>query len=237
MLKDRIKAIFLKHKGRYGSSRIKIGLAKEGLQVSRRRITRLLKCQGLYARGQRRYRNPKTASHTSDNLVNQQFQTKRKNQVWYGDISYIPTQEGTLYVSVFLDSYSRECVGYAIRDHMRESLVLDSLQVAIDGHQPKPGLLIHSDNGLQYTGSAFIEMARNNQYITSNSRKGNPYDNAVMESFYKSLKREVLDRARFQTKAKAQIELLSYLENYYNLKRYHSSLGYMTPHKFALENC
>ena len=114
-------------------------------------------------------------------------------------------------------------MGYAIRDHMRESLILDSLQVAIEGHRPKTGLIIHTDNGSQYTGSAFIEMTRNNQYITSNSRKGNPYDNAVMESFYKSLKREVLDKARFQTKAKAQIELLSYLENYYNLKRYHSS--------------
>ena len=125
-------------------------------------------------------------------------------------------------------------MGYAIREHMRESLVLDSLQAAIDGHQPKTG--IHTDNGSQYTGSAFIEMTRNNQYITSNSRKGNSYDNAVMESFYKSLKREVLDKARFQMKAKAQIELLSYLENYYNLKRYHSSLGYMTLHKFALEN-
>ena len=93
MLKDRIKAIFLEHKRRYGSSRIKICLAKEGLRVSRRRINRLLKCQGLYAKGQRRYRKPKTANHTNTNLVNQQFQTKQKNQVWYGDISYIPTQE------------------------------------------------------------------------------------------------------------------------------------------------
>jgi putative transposase len=168
VLKDRIKAIFLEHKSRYESSRIKICLAKEGLQASRRRIT--LKCQGLYAKGQIRYRKPKAASHTSANLVNQH--SKRNKRIKYGDISYIPTQEGTLYVSVFLDSYTREYVGYAIRNHIRESLVLDSLQVAIDKHQPKTGLIVHTDNGSQYTGSAFIEMTRNNEYITSNSRKG-----------------------------------------------------------------
>jgi len=236
VLKEKIKAIFMEHKGRYGSQRIKICLAKEGLQISRRRITRLLKCQGLYAKGQRRYPKPKTAGHTGVNLVNQQFQTKQKNHLWYGDITYIPTQEGTLYVSVFLDSYTRQCVGYTIREHMRESLVLESLQAAIDAHKPKPGLVIHTDNGSQYTGSAFIEKARKNQMITSYSRKGNPYDNAVMESFYKSLKREVLDKTRFLTKGEARIELVAYLENYYNLKRYHSSLGYMTPHNFALIN-
>lgn len=174
--------------------------------------------------------------YKSPNLVNQEFQAQRKNQLWFGDITYIATQEGFLYLSVFLDTYTRKCVGFSIAEHMRNELVIRSLEEAIQKEQPKSNVIIHSDQGAQYTSSDFLEYIHEHQFITSNSRKGNPYDNAVMESFFKSLKREVLNRYAFKSKAEAKIHLLEYLEQYYNEKRHHSALGYMTPCEFEIQN-
>ncbi|EOZ2501347.1 IS3 family transposase [Enterococcus dongliensis] len=241
VLSDRIRTIFFAHKGRYGARRIQVELRQNHqLFVSRKRIGRLLCKQGLYTKGKRRkYLKQKSPIYFSANLVKQNFHVQRPNQLWFGDISYVPTQEGMLYCSVFIDCFTRKCVGFSIREHMRDNLVIESLEEALYREKPKKGLIIHTDQGSQYTGHRFYECSMIYHFIHSQSRKGNPYDNAVMESFYKSLKREVLPPKQYQTKAQARIELTDYLETYYNYQRIHSSLDYQTPvafeqnHKFS----
>ncbi len=141
-----------------------------------------------------------------------------------------------LYCHVFIDCYTRKCVGFAVRDHLRDSLVIDSLEGAIQQEKPNNGLIIHTDQGSQYIGYRFYECARYYKFIHSQSRKGNPYDNAVMESFYKSFKREILPDKQFHTKVQAKLEIIDYLETYYNYKRIHSSLNYLIPHEFEVAN-
>lgn len=227
--------MFFEHKGRYGARRIQIVLRNDyDLQISRRRIGRLLHQKCLYPRGLRRKYRKHASKITHPNLINQEFDANKINQIWFGDITYIPTHEGNLYCSVYIDCFSRKLVGYAIQDHMRESLVIDSLTSAIQNENPKPGLIVHTDQGSQYTGYRFYEAIRENRCVHSHSRKGNPYDNAVMESFYRSFKREVMPTKPYKTKAQAMLDTLDYLENYYNIKRIHSSLGYQTPYEFVL---
>lgn len=193
---------------------------------------------GLYAKGTNY--NLKYKKHISDiktrNLVNQIFETNKKNQVWFGDITYILTNEGNMYLSIFIDLYTRKVVGYSLKNNMRTSLVIDSLLSAIDKEKPSDGLVVHSDQGSQYLSSDYIKVIRDNNFITSHSNKGNPYDNAVIESFFKTFKREVLPKRHFKTKTEAKLEILNYLETYYNKKRHHSSLGYMTPLQYELLN-
>ena len=237
-LTQKICTVFNDHKRRYGAKRIKKCLAHDELCVSRRRITRLMRENGLVAKGCRYHYRKYNTTHQNErpNLINQVFKTKAKNKIWFGDITYIPTSEGTLYLSVFIDLFTRKCIGYSLRDHMKETMVIDSLLDAIEKEKPQSGLIVHTDQGAQYTGSAFRELLQKHHFIQSNSRKGNPYDNAVMESFYKTFKREVLEIKQFKTKAQAKIEILSYVSNYYNNKRIHSSLDYLTPNLFEKMN-
>lgn len=158
-LAELLKKIFLEHKGRYGARRIKFVLQKEyQLTISRRRITRLLHAQGLYTRGVRRkYRRQKTACcSVQKNLINQNFSVKSPNSVWFRDITYIPTAEGTLYLSTYIDAYSCRVIGYLIDHHMRNELVIESLETALLKDQPKAGLIIHMDQGSQYTSHRFF---------------------------------------------------------------------------------
>lgn len=238
MLSEYIRTIFFEHKGRYGARRIQVTLKRKyGFSISRKRIGRLLRKQGLYTKGiRRKYRKQPTIRDANPNLLKQQFYAKIANQIWFGDISYIPTQKGMLYCSVFIDCYSRKCVGFAIRTHLRDSLVIDSLEAAIHQEKPNNGLIIHTDQGCQYTGHRFYECAMQYHFTHSQSRKGNPYDNAVMESFYKSFKREILPGKQFHTKSQAILTIMDYLETYYNYERIHSSLNYLTPHEFETMN-
>lgn len=237
-LSEYIRVIFFEHKGRYGARRIQITLKRNyGISISRKRIGRLLRKQGLYTKGiRRKYRKQSAMRDANPNLLKQKFYAEKPNQIWFGDISYIPTQEGMLYCSVFIDCCSRKCVGFAIRTHLRDSLVIESLEAALYQEKPNKGLIIHTDQGCQYTGHRFYECAMQYHFIHSQSRKGNPYDNAVMESFYKSFKREILPGKQFRTKTQAILTIMDYLENYYNYKRVHSSLDYLTPHEFETIN-
>ncbi len=233
VLSDLLKEIYIEHKGRYGTRRIQFHLqCYHQLHVSRRRIGRILSQQGLYPRGVRRKYIKQTSYHRRPNIVNQDFKANCKSQIWFGDITYIPTQEGMIYCSVFIDCFTRKIVGYSVRSHMRETMVIESLEMAITKEKPKAGLIIHSDNGSQYTGHQFYEVLQHYHFIHSCSRKGNPYDNAMMESFYKSFKREVLPIKQYKSKSQAIVDSLEYLEIYYNKKRMHSSLGYLTPCQF-----
>lgn len=139
-----------------------------------------------------------------------------------------------LYISTYIDTYSRRVINYRIDHHMRDELVIESLETALLKEKPKAGLIIHMSQGSQYTSHRFFEMIRENRLLLSHSRKGSPYDNAVMESFYKSLKREVGNKYGFKNKSEAVMQLVEYLENYYNVKKIHSSLDYKTPDEFLL---
>lgn len=231
VLREEIKIIFEENKGRYGSWRISRELKNRGILASRKRVAKLMRMDGLYPKGSpHQYR--RKYGHQQEgrpNLLNQIFEAKGRNQIWLGDITYIPTKKKTLYLAVFLDVYSRKIVGWAMDTRMKEKLVIDAFNQAYGREHPEPGLIVHSDQGAQYTGAAFRSLLKFRSAISSNSRKGTPYDNAPMESFYKTLKRELINDAHFETLEEAKAEVFKYIETYYNTRRMHSTLGYMTP--------
>lgn len=187
---------------------------------------------GLFAKGARyKYKNYNQKVHNEErpNLINQVFQSSGRNKIWVGDITYIPTRKGFLYLAVFIDIFSRKVVGLSMNNKMKDTLVMDAFMQAYGKEKPSPGLIIHTDQGSQFTGGNFRMLLSNHGVVQSNSRKGNPYDNAVMESFYRTLKRELIQDADFETSEQARMEIFKYIELYYNTKRMHSSLGYLSP--------
>jgi len=235
ILSQHIKRIFEEHKSRYGSIRITKSLAKEGITANHKRVSRLMRAMGLYAKGTRyRYKHYHKSTNNEDrpNLLNQIFKAEGKNQIWTGDITYIHTKRGYLYLAVFLDVYSRRVVGWSMERRMKESLVIQAFLQAYGREKPTAGLIVHTDQGSQYTGANFRAVLNAYGATHSNSRKGNPYDNAMMESFYRTLKRELVHGANFDTPEQAQKEIFQYIELYYNTKRMHSALGYLSPSQF-----
>lgn len=235
VLSTEIREIFEYHKGRYGSKRISEALKLKGITANRKRVAKLMRNMKLFPRGTRyqykRY-NQKSSSIERPNLLNQIFQTDGKNKIWVGDITYIPTKKGVLYLAVFLDIYTRKVSGWSMSRKMKDTLVMDAFMQAIGKELPEKGLIVHTDQGSQFTSSNFQALLRNNGAVSSVSRKGNPYDNALMESFYRTLKRELIQDANFDTPEQAQKEIFKYIELYYNTKRMHSSLGYLSPIQF-----
>lgn len=238
VLMEYFKDIFIEHKGRYDTGRIRNCLKTLGIFISKKRVTKLMRAQGLYARGARYKYKYHKREHTlpTRNIIDGNFSTISKNKVWFGDITYIPTHEGNLYLSVFLDLFNRKIVGYSLSDNMKDTMVIDSLEMAIKKESPEKGLIVHTDQGTQYTSRNFIEVLEFNGFVRSNSNKGNPYDNALMESFFKSFKREVFPNRKYKTKKEAKLDILNYIEVYYNEKRHHTSLGHMTPSEFDTHN-
>jgi len=235
VLSGHIKRIFEEHKGRYGAIRIAKSLENEGLTVNHKRVSRLMRTMGLYAKGTRFHyrRYHKTINNVErPNLLEQVFEAEGKNQIWLGDITYIHTKRGYLYLAVFLDVYSRKVVGWSMERHIKEELVIQAFLQAHGREKPNKGLIVHTDQGSQYTSGNFRSVLKTHGAVHSNSRKGNPYDNAVMESFYRTLKRELVRGANFETPEQAQKEIFQYIELYYNTKRLHSALGYLSPAQF-----
>ena len=191
-----------------------------------------MRAMGLLAKGARRaYKNCQRqhTHHAGPNLIQQNGIAIHRNEVWLGDITSIPTKEGYLYLAAFLDLHTRKIVGWSISSTMTERLVADAFLQGFGREMPKAGLIVHTDQGSQFTSGAFLMLLRSKGAIPSNSRKGNPYDNAFMESFYKTLKRELVHDAGFKTKDEARKALFSYIELYYNSRRIHSALGYTAP--------
>jgi len=194
---------------------------------------------GLMARGTNykyRHYNRKSDSQDVPNLLNQVFTAPEKNKVWVGDITYIPTNTKTLYLAVFIDIYSRKVVGWSMNTRMKEQLVIDAFLQAIGKEHPENGLVVHTDHGAQFTGADFIRTLKEHSAIHSESRKGNPYDNALMESFYRTIKRELIQDSGFQDPEQARLEIFKYIETYYNTKRMHSALGYLSPLQYEAAN-
>ena len=234
-LADEIKTIFHEHHGRYGCKRIQKVLEQQHIKVNHKRIARIMHQCGLRAKGARkhyRFIPNKTQYEPRCNLLNRVFSTQHKNQVWVGDITYIPTGRGFLYLAVFIDIFSRKVVGWAMNSNIRHNLVLSAFAHAYGREHPNKGLLVHTDQGSQYTSRQFTNQLEQHCCIHSMSRKGNPYDNAVMGSFFKTLKRELVNDSYYDAQEQAKLSIFRYIETYYNTKRLHSSLGWISPNQF-----
>lgn len=235
LLQQRIHDVHRCSKGRYGAPRIHAELRAEGVRVSQKRVARLMRSAGLRAKGKRRWVRTTDSHHTlpvCPNLLDRQFEVQQPNQVWASDLTYLPTREGWLYLAVTLDLCSRAVVGYAMDVQMPATLPLAALQMAAGRRVPPPGLLHHSDRGSQYASRIFqAELARM-RARGSMSRKGDCWDNAVVESFFSSLKRELFEEVIFESRTAARHAVFEYIEVFYNRQRRHSTLGYLTPHQF-----
>ena len=219
----------------YGSRRIHAELRKRGIRCSLNRVARLMKRHNIVAVQHRKYRPTTDSGHSfpvAPNLLGRKFQTAQPDRVWVADITYIPTDEGWLYLATELDLYSHRIVGWSLSSWLTRQLVLDAFEMAAGRRRPKPGLIHHSDRGVQYACGDFQRALKRYGVVPSMSRKGDPYDNAVAESFFRTLKVELVYRRRFRTRAEAKAEIVEYVELFYNSRRLHSSLGYLSPNDF-----
>lgn len=235
-LVDAIRDIHHKSRRTYGSPRIHAELRRRGKKCGRKRVARLMRENGIRAKTQRRFRVRTTDSNHSlpvaPNLIERDFTADAPDHLWVSDITYIPTGEGWLYLASIVDVFSRRVVGWAMEAHMRTSLVLAALQMALGNRQPGQGLVHHSDRGSQYASKVHREILAAHGIACSMSRAGDCYDNALKESFFHTLKVESVHGEDFATRADARAALFEYLEVFYNRQRLHSALGYMTPEEF-----
>ena len=238
-LKVRVTAIFKEHRDQYGSRRILKQLKNEGYQIGRYKVRRLMRELGLRAKAPKRYKVTTDSRHSfpvAPNILKRKFDVDKPNTFWTADITYVWTLEGWLYLAVVFDLYSRQIVGWAMDKRMKKQLTLDALAMAYWRRKPPSGLLHHSDRGSQYACHDYRK--RLNQYgmVASMSRKGNCWDNAPTERFFRSLKSERLSDYRFVKRQSAEMQVLDYI-SYYNSIRLHSTLGYKTPFDYEKELC
>jgi putative transposase len=230
--------LFVQFRGRYGAPRIHDALHRLGINISRKRVARLMREAGLRAKSRRKYKATTDSNHAlpiAPNLLEQNFSADRPDAVWVSDITYVWTRQGWMYLAVILDLCSRKVVGWSLADRMTASLVCEALDVAVNQRQPGPGLVFHSDRGSQYASRVFRRRLWRYRMRQSMSRKGNCWDNAVAESFFATLKKELVRNHVFDTRAHARSEVFEYIEVFYNRRRAHSLLGYETPNGF--ESC
>jgi putative transposase len=235
-----IRAIFGQYDERYGSRRIHADLRQQEVWCGRNRVARLMRQDKLSAIQPRKYRTTTDSRHdypVAPDRLQRNFQAAGPNQVYVADISYIPTDEGWLYLASELDLYSHRIVGWSFSDRLGRRLALDALEMAAGTRRPGPGLIHHSDRGVQYACGDFQRLLAHYGMIPSMSRKGNPYDNAVAESFFRTLKVELVYRRRFRTRDEARSAIVKYIESFYNRRRRHSSLGYLSPAEFEQQAC
>ena len=239
-LARQIKVIHSQSRKTYGSPRIVDELRKQGCRHGRNRIARLMQQAELCGRQQRRYRVQTTDSNhdqpIAPNRLAQVPKATAPNQLWAADITYIETREGWLYLAGILDLYSRKIVGWAMSEHIDTSLVLKALAMAVLHRQPTANLLIHSDRGVQYASADYRQALSQAGLVASMSRKANCYDNATMESFWSTLKLELIYRRDFATRSRARTEIFDYIESFYNRHRAHSALDYHSPVDFENQN-
>jgi transposase InsO family protein len=224
----------------YGSPRIQMELRKQGRYHGRARIGRIMQQESLCGRQKGRYRVQTTDSNhdqpIAPNLLAQAPKATAPNQIWVADITYIQTQEGWLYLAAVLDLYSRRIVGWAMSQRIDTALVLNALAMALLHRDPPANLLFHSDRGVQYASGDYRRALAQGGLVPSMSRKGNCYDNATMESFWSTLKFELVYRRDFSDHSQARSEIFNYIEAFYNRRRSHSSLGFLSPVDFELQN-
>jgi putative transposase len=235
-LTEKITEIHARARGVYGSRRVQAELRLgQGILVSRRRIQRLMRAAGISGlvkvkKGRTTIRVP--GVRVADDLVERQFRPAEPNVLWVADITYLRTWEGWLYLAAIQDAFSRMIVGWAMAEHMRHELVVDALQMALHRRRPEEGLIHHSDAGGQYVSLTFGQQARDAGIAVSMGSKGDCFDNAVAESFFATLKKELVHRQPWPTRRDLGSALFEYVEAFYNRHRRHSTLGYLTPEEF-----
>ena len=235
-LAEKIEAIHTESKGTYGSPRVHKALRKQGVECGKRRVRRLMRLAGLEGRCKRRWRKTTIADPAAEvalDLIQRAFGPGAEiDRRYVGDITYIATWEGWAYLATVIDLSSRKIVGWALAEHMRTELVADALKMALANRCPAEGLIFHSDRGCQYTSADYGELARLNGVVLSIGRKGECWDNAVAESFFATIKRELIDTRAWPTRAGLRRGVFEYIEGWYNTRRLHSTLGYLSPAQY-----
>ena len=232
---DRILEVHRKSRKTYGYPRVHAALKRAGVRCGRNRVARLMRHNGIVSRRHRKYKNlgqQATAGRVAGNELNRQFTVKAPNLVWASDITSLWSGAGWVHLAVVMDLYSRRIVGWAMHRRMTEQLTLDAVEMAMTDRRVTGGLLHHSDQGTQYTSAAFQKRLSDCHIQCSMSRRGDCYDNAVVESFFKTLKAELARNGKFSTREKARTALFEYIEIFYNRLRLHSTLGYQSPVEF-----
>jgi len=234
-LVTRIRAIHTATDQNYGALKTWHELRASGEACGRHRVARLRKQQGIEAKRMRRYRAAHAARNNApaaENLLEQDFKVTQPDRVWAGDITYIPTRRGWLYLAVVLDLYSRRVIGWSMSERIDKQLAIDALMMAIQKRCPAPGLIHHSDRGIQYASSAYRTILKAHDMVQSMSGKGNCYDNACVESFFSNLKNEETFHRDFHERDEARAAIFKYIEVFYNRQRSHQTLGYRSPVRF-----
>jgi len=219
----------------YGIRRVKARLEKENIICGKNRVARLMRENGIFSRLRRKYKATTNSNHSypvAPNLLNQNFTADKPNEKWVGDITYIPTDEGWLYMAGIEDLFQRKVTGWAFSSRITKELTIAALEQAVGKECPQTGLIFHSDRGSQYAAYDYQDTLRKYGIIQSMSRKGNCYDNACMESFFSTLKKDIIYGKRFKTREEAKQLIIEYIETFYNCKRIHSTLGNMSPMEY-----
>ena len=235
-LRVRIRAVHYQSRRTYGSPRVHAELRASGERCGRKRVARLMREEGLRVKVRRRPRPQTTDSRhprpVAENVLARRFSVAEiaaTNRVWAGDITYVPTREGWLYLAVILDLASRKVIGWSMSRTLETSLAMAALQMALEARCPGGGLVHHSDRGAQYAAYSYQALLALRRIVPSMSRRANCYDNAVVESFFATLEWELIDRCDWRTRDEARLAIFEYIECWYNQKRRHSSLGYLSP--------
>ena len=235
-----IRTVHQQTRGVYGYRRIFAALKAKGIACGKHRVRRLMQQHGLRAKRRRRYRTTTQSRHrlpVAPNILARDFSTTAANRKWVSDITFIPTHAGWLYLAVIMDLYSRQVVGWAMEPRLDKELGLKALRMALASRRPPAKLLYHSDRGVQYANNDFQQLLKAHKIIASMSRTGNAYDNAPMESFFASLKKELVHLRNYRTRDEARTDIFEYIEVFYNRQRLHSALQYHSPVEFEAQEC
>ena len=235
-LQDKIRVFHAASHGIYGSPKIPRDLIDDGVRCGKNRVARIMREAGIRSRTKKKFKATTNSRHNlpvAPNLLNQDFTVDAPDRTWVSDITYIHTEKGWLYLAVLLDLFNREIVGWATSSRMTRQLAIDALQMALGRRTPAEGLIHHSDRGSQYASGDYQKLLSKHAITCSMSRKGNCYDNAVAESFFRLLKTEWVNHHRYLSRSQATNSLFDYIEIFYNRKRRHSALGYATPQEYV----
>ena len=235
-----IQQAYVRGRGTYGSPRITAELRDKGVYCGKNRIARLMKENGIRAKTKRRFKATTKSRHdflVVDNLLKRRFSTEAANKVWFSDITFIWTKEGWIYLAAILDAYDRQIVGWSMADRLSHVILDDAIQKALRKRKPDAGLIFHSDRGTQYASYAFQNLLHQYGFVPSMNSTGNCYDNAIMESFFHTLKTELIYFEKYRTRREAQGSVFDYIEVFYNRVRRHSSLNYCSPAEFEKRAC
>ena len=236
---EQVRTIHVESRSTYGTRRVRAALSHRGVSVSRKRVARLMRLLGLSGLQPKRFRRTTIrvpGVRVADDLVDRSFTASRPNELWCADIKYVRTWQGWLYLAAVMDCYSRRIVGWAMRGDLEAELVVDALEMAVARRRPAPGLIHHSDQGSQYVSLRFGERCREIGIHRSMGSKGDCFDNAVSESFFATLEKDLLRRRSFATRQEARTAIFDYVETFYNPIRLHSTLGYVSPVEYERMN-